>query len=110
MRLENRGKALEDRSIPPEVELVRWKGGRGQFRRQDALGLLKDFKKVVRQLKPDVVHAGPIQGPAFIAALGGGKPLVSMSWGYDLLMDAGRNTALEMGNPPYHEKKRSTVR
>jgi L-malate glycosyltransferase len=92
LRLENRGKALEDRSIPPEVELVRWKGGRGQFRWQEAPGLLKDFKRVVRQLKPDIVHAGPIQGPAFVAAMGGVEPLVSMSWGYDLLKDAGRNT------------------
>jgi L-malate glycosyltransferase len=91
LRLENRGKALEDRPIPVEVEQVGWTGGKGQVRWQDGPGLLRDLKKVFRQLGPDLVHAGPIQGPAFLAALSGVKPLVSMSWGYDLLMDADRS-------------------
>jgi glycosyltransferase involved in cell wall biosynthesis len=37
-----------------------------------------------------LVQAGPIQRSAFLTALVGFKPLVSMSWGYDLLVDAAR--------------------
>jgi glycosyltransferase involved in cell wall biosynthesis len=36
------------------------------------------------------VHAGPIQQGAFLSALTGYKPLIAMSWGSDLLVDAAR--------------------
>jgi len=49
------------------------------------------FQQVVQEFKPDVVHAGPIQKVAYIAALAGVKPLVSMSWGSDLLREADEN-------------------
>ena len=35
----------------------------------------------------DVLHAGPLHGPAYIAAQTGFSPLVSMSWGADILHD-----------------------
>jgi glycosyltransferase involved in cell wall biosynthesis len=38
-----------------------------------------------------LIHAGPLQSSAFLVALLGFKPLISMSWGYDLLQDANRN-------------------
>ena len=47
-----------------------------------------DLRSVLARLKPDLVHAGPVQSPAFMAALAGFHPLVSMSWGSDLLRDA----------------------
>jgi glycosyltransferase involved in cell wall biosynthesis len=50
--------------------------------------LLSDLSRVIRLVKPDLIHAGPIQRSAFLAALTGFHPLVSMSWGYDLLHDA----------------------
>jgi glycosyltransferase involved in cell wall biosynthesis len=53
--------------------------------------LLTGLKRVIRQVKPDLIHAGPIQTSALLAALSGFRPLVSMSWGYDLLVDANRN-------------------
>jgi glycosyltransferase involved in cell wall biosynthesis len=53
--------------------------------------LVFDVRRVVRQIKPDVVHAGPVQLGAFMAALAGCKPLVTMSWGSDLLKDADRS-------------------
>jgi glycosyltransferase involved in cell wall biosynthesis len=46
------------------------------------------LKKTVEELRPDVLHAGPITGPAWIGALISFHPLVSMSWGSDLLLDA----------------------
>jgi glycosyltransferase involved in cell wall biosynthesis len=50
-----------------------------------------EFKKILDLIQPDLVHAGPIQRVAFIAALADAHPLISMSWGTDLLMEADRN-------------------
>lgn len=52
---------------------------------------LKELNMVLSTMKPDLVHAGPIQSAAHLAALGGFHPLVSMSWGSDLLLEADRN-------------------
>jgi glycosyltransferase involved in cell wall biosynthesis len=91
LRLERRGHAQEERSLSPQVEQINWAGGKTLARRGDGLRLLVDLKRVLRVTKPDVVHAGPLQTTAFLVALSGYRPLVSMSWGYDLLMDAQRD-------------------
>ncbi len=88
LRLESRGHALEDRPIPHTVEQVQWVGGNRPVRFEDGLRLLLHLKKVLKKINPDLVHAGPIQTAALLVALTGYKPLVSMSWGYDLLVDA----------------------
>lgn len=93
MRLERRGHQLEERSLPPEIEIVPWYGGKAPARWQDGYRLLSELKKVLRRIKPELVLAGPIQRSAFLVALAGFRPLVSMSWGYDLLQDAERNSA-----------------
>ena len=93
LRLERRGHQLEERSLPPEIEIVQWRGGKAPARWQDGARLLRELKKVLQRVKPEVVLAGPIQRSAFLAALAGFRPLVSMSWGYDLLQDAKRNAA-----------------
>lgn len=49
------------------------------------------MKRVIREVHPDLIQAGPIQRAAFLVALSGFRPLVSASWGYDLLHDAHRN-------------------
>ena len=46
---------------------------------------------ILSELNPDLVHAGPLQGPAILVALAGFHPLVSMSWGFDLLRRAKRS-------------------
>ena len=47
--------------------------------------------KFIAELKPDIVHAGPLHGSAFRVALSGFHPLVTMSWGSDLMLEADRN-------------------
>jgi L-malate glycosyltransferase len=91
LRLEKRGHDLDDRPLPPEIELIPWVGGGSPARFRDGLKLLLGLKKVIRKFKPDLIQAGPIQRAAFLAALSGFRPLLSMSWGYDLLMDVDRN-------------------
>jgi glycosyltransferase involved in cell wall biosynthesis len=88
LRLESRGHALEDRPVPSSVEQVRWAGGEHPARLVDGLYLLFALKNVLKKIDPNLVHAGPLQTAALLVALAGYKPLVSMSWGYDLLVDA----------------------
>lgn len=88
LRLERSGRALEDRALPPEVHQVAWKGGQKPFAWGSLPELLTSLRSVLRQVQPDVLHAGPIQTAAFLGALAGFRPMVSMSWGSDLLKDA----------------------
>jgi glycosyltransferase involved in cell wall biosynthesis len=66
--------ASETRSLP--------KGAR------DVSGELKD---VLAEVKPDLIHAGPLPGPGYLAAKCSFHPLVLMSWGSDILWDARHN-------------------
>jgi L-malate glycosyltransferase len=91
LRLERRGHVLEERPLPEGVESVPWAGGQKPVGVKDFAGLLPDLKRVLGEIEPDLVHAGPIQSAAFLVALAGFQPLVSMSWGYDLLYDADRS-------------------
>lgn len=48
---------------------------------------VRKFQTRVDQINPDLVHAGPIHLSARIAAMAGFHPLVTMSWGSDLLWE-----------------------
>lgn len=91
LRLERRGRQLEDRPLPPQVEQIAWQGGQKPANWRDYPALLGALKRVVRRVQPDLIHAGPVQSAGFLAALSGFRPLVTMSWGSDLLLDAGRS-------------------
>lgn len=87
LRLERGNRQLEDRPLPPQIEQVTWKGGKREVTWKDTPALLLDFQRVTRLIRPDVIHAGPVPNVAFLAALSGFRPLVSMSWGSDLLRE-----------------------
>lgn len=53
--------------------------------------LAHQFRVITRDFQPDIVHAGPVNGPAFLTALSGFTPVVTMSWGADILYWAVRN-------------------
>jgi L-malate glycosyltransferase len=91
LRLERAEHVYEDRPLPAGVEPIVWKGGQKPIRQYEYLELLDDFKRVIRLINPDLIHAGPIQSAALLVALSGFYPLISMSWGYDLLLDVGRD-------------------
>lgn len=50
---------------------------------------------VVDQVHPDLVQAGPVQSGGFLAAVRGVRPLLLMSWGSDVLVDADRDAFSE---------------
>jgi L-malate glycosyltransferase len=90
LRLEQRRK-LENSPLPEKVTPVKWLGGKRPVNLSDGPKLYSGLNEVIRRIKPDIIHAGPIQQVAFLTALTGFKPLVCMSWGMDLLKDADRN-------------------
>jgi L-malate glycosyltransferase len=91
LRLEKGKYPSEERSLPSEINLIEWSGGARPASWTDAPRLIRELVTIARKLKPDLVQAGPLQRSALLAALAGLHPLVSMSWGYDLLRDADRN-------------------
>ena len=91
LKLEANQRQTEDRPVPEKVQQILWTGGQREFRWQDVSRLAFDLRRLTKQIKPDLIHAGPIQNCAFIAVLSGFRPILAMSWGYDLVMDADKN-------------------
>jgi glycosyltransferase involved in cell wall biosynthesis len=75
---------------PQGIVSLAWPKPPQKFSWLSAPALAKAFRQIAAEYQPDVIHAGPIQSTAYIAALSGCGPLLSMSWGSDLLMDAER--------------------
>jgi glycosyltransferase involved in cell wall biosynthesis len=92
VKLEADQRQTEDRPVPSNIQQILWAGGQREFRWRDLPRLTFDFRRLTREIKPDLVHAGPIQTSAFIAVLSGFHPVLTMSWGYDLVQEADRNS------------------
>ena len=90
LRLEDSGRKLESRPIPERVRLIDWWGGRRRLGWHELPRARREVRAVLDRIRPELVHAGPVQGPAFLTALAGFRPLVTMSWGSDLLWKARR--------------------
>ena len=95
LRLESNKRQTEDRPVPENIEQILWAGGQHEFRWRDMPRLTLNLKHLTQKIKPDLIHAGPIQNCAFIAVLSGFRPVLAMSWGYDLVMDADKSTWMQ---------------
>jgi len=82
------GQELESRPLPVNVRQVDWWIDRRHVRLIDGPQLLIGLRRVLHELQPDLVHAGPVQQCAFFTAAVGFQPLLTMSWGSDLLVGA----------------------
>ena len=91
LRLESNKRQTEDRSVPENIRQILWAGGQREFRWRDLPRLTLDLRRLIKHIQPDLIHAGPIQTCAFLAALSGFRPILTMSWGYDLVMDADKS-------------------
>ena len=85
LRLESQPFTLIPRQIAPGVEEVKWVGGNDRFSWSRTMEYVKDLKRVIAEVKPDVIHAGPVHMCAYLAELAGFKRLVTMSWASDIL-------------------------
>ena len=88
LQLEATNRQTEDRPVPKNVQQILWAGGQREFRWRDVPRLTFDLRRLTKEIKPDLIHAGPIQNCAFLAALSGFRPILAMSWGYDLVTEA----------------------
>ena len=88
LKLESNQRQVEDRPVPENVQQILWAGGQREFRCRDIPKYVLGLKRVIKEIKPDIVHAGPIQTCAFIVVLSGFRPILTKSWGYDLVKDA----------------------
>ena len=91
VQLEGNRRTVEDRPVPENVHQVLWKGGKKTFQWRDLPALIFDFRRLTKEIDPDLIHAGPIQTCAFIAVLSGFRPILTMSWGFDLMDDVHKN-------------------
>ncbi|MCC6569865.1 MAG: glycosyltransferase family 4 protein [Anaerolineales bacterium] len=91
LQLEATTRQTEDRPVPENVQQILWAGGRREFRWRDVPRLAFDLRRIIKEIQPDLIHAGPIQNCAFLVALSGFRHLLAMSWGYDLVMDADKS-------------------
>ncbi|GAB4488801.1 MAG: hypothetical protein OHK0031_12600 [Anaerolineales bacterium] len=106
VRLQRGARQTESRPVPENIRIVQWAGGQKIFGWKDLPKYVLDFRRVVKEINPDLVHAGPIQTCAFIAALSGFRPILTMSWGFDLMKDVQRGKGWEFATR--YTLKRST--
>jgi glycosyltransferase involved in cell wall biosynthesis len=90
VRLQRGARQTEDRPVPEKIEQVLWEGGQDVFRWRDLPKYVFGLRRIIRRIQPDLIHAGPIQTCAFIAVLTGFRPILTMSWGFDLMRDVDR--------------------
>ena len=82
-------------SLPEGVCPVDWRGLPGEATLEAGLLVTPELRELAQSLKPDVIHAGPVQRVARLVTRAGLKPLVCMSWGSDLLLEAGQSQPWE---------------
>lgn len=92
LRFEANPAPFETRPVPSGIKVVDWMGNRTyKLRGWGKLKLFLDFRRVLHQLRPDLIHAGPVQTCGFFTAIAGFKPLLLMSWGSDILAKADKS-------------------
>ncbi len=77
LRLDPNAKNQEKRPFPNGVKIVNG-----------------NIEKVISEVNPDLVHAGPLTTCSYLAAKTGFHPLVQMSWGSDILFEAKNSSPL----------------
>ena len=84
LRLETRN-VYESRPLPKAVHVVDWKYGKAPFDLiSEEKSAIRALREIFNELKPDVVHSGPLTDCSYLTAKAGLYPHVAMSWGFDL--------------------------
>ncbi|MDO9087417.1 MAG: glycosyltransferase [Anaerolineaceae bacterium] len=95
LRLENQKSNLRVDVLPSKIKVLPPLNKNQEFTFLNIPGNAIDLRNIIKQITPDIIHAGPIQSCGFLAALAGFSPLVTMSWGSDILVDSERNIFLK---------------
>lgn len=93
LTLQDDGNTYERRPRPNGVREIEWAplAGKGSLEPSQWAGQLHRFRQLLADINPELIHAGPIQSGAWLAAQSGFHPFVAVSWGSDLLVDADRD-------------------
>ena len=75
-------------ALPPNIRQI--------YQPNDKETTTHTIGSLLERWKIDLVHAGPMNDVARVFAFTGFKPLVGMSWGFDLLWDANRDLMVWM--------------
>ena len=94
LRLEDRGQNLERRALPDSVHVIDWKWGKAPRDPVNDSCVLSDLKKIWNDIRPDVIHTGPLPDVSWLTAKAGLHPHAAMSWGFDLMHDIEISTAM----------------
>lgn len=78
-------------SLPHRVREITWRPRGKKTHWYEYPSYSKALQQIIEEYHPDIIHAGPIQRVASIAARIRFHPLITMSWGSDLLVEADRN-------------------
>ncbi|MEO5588460.1 MAG: glycosyltransferase, partial [Gemmatimonadaceae bacterium] len=79
---------LDHRDYPEGVSTAAWSRTQWPSSKADWRRRIAELSEIIDAVDPAVVLAGPVQSGALMAALAGASPLVSVSWGSDVLVDA----------------------
>jgi L-malate glycosyltransferase len=92
LRLETNPNPYEKRALPEKVKVVNWRGNSSfKLGLLGKINLFYDFRKIINEINPDIIHAGPIQSCGFYTALASFHPFLLMSWGSDIMVVPDRN-------------------
>lgn len=92
LQLEDDGIRYVADPPPDEVERLCWSTGLSpRPTPEHFLPLLPELDALLRRLRPDLVHAGPVLSCALLCALVGFRPLLTVSWGSDILVESSLN-------------------
>lgn len=93
LRFETNPAPLDSRPLPEDIKQIDWLGSKTyRLRGWHKLRLFLDFRRVLRQIKPHLIHAGPVPTCGFFVALSGFSPFLLMSWGSDILAKQSQST------------------
>jgi glycosyltransferase involved in cell wall biosynthesis len=100
LQLENRVMLSPEWKPAMNIRKISWSGVSDDFNWLQKTRMIGELKRICQEYKPDVIHAGPVDLCACLVASAGIRPLVSMSWGYDLLFNA-ENSSLSQRRVRY---------
>lgn len=87
MRFDGKGIDGEINNRPESVERVNWIGDRHRLSQENFEVFCEHFHLVVDDVKPDIIHAGPLSSVASVAVQVSDIPVIAMSWAFDVLRD-----------------------
>ena len=88
LRLEKQNTSSQENSLPEKVKILPGLTDDLNNGSENFSLLVDQLREIIHQVNPDILHAGPIQSCGFLSALTGFSPLITMSWGSDILVDS----------------------